>query len=240
MFRLYKCKETLDSYANADKKYEPHIQDSLFSHHESLIAADPKKREIIHKITRVKRFDGQEFLVYASTVEGRDSVYNRLHKFYRDNLGKYIELEIDKINTIDEAFVNNPNMDADFDIDGNLKTSGKSAFKTVIQVLGEHEAYSIPFSAKNLEKLKEKCKDKTSASVAKIEDTTSYFVSRENGITISVTDYESLRDGLFEELFTYGKKSPTKEERQRIDAMASRLSQTTKDEKQLPIMEVVA
>jgi hypothetical protein len=204
-------------YSKIGKEYPDHINDQLYRHFCQLVAWDKNKVERINNITRVKRFDNTEWLIYNQTDEGHDKVYGKKHVFFRSGLGKFLQIDTETVRVPNEEFVNNPTTDIEFDIDGKPKTASEiSMFREVTNVIGEHEAYSIPFTKENLDKLHKKCKDK--GTTQKQDEITSYAVAREGGINILVTDsYEHFRNGDFETLFNYG-GIPSKEERYRIDS----------------------
>ena len=110
-------------------------------------------------------------------------------------------------------------MAAEFDFDNNDRpkdVSKMDLFKEKATIVGEREAYSIPFTKENLDKLHKKCKD--AGRAAKQEEITSYGMTKENDIGILVTgSYEQFRNGDFDTLFNYG-CIPTKEEKERIDS----------------------
>lgn len=218
-FRLYKSPEGVSEYQKIGQSYPDSIQDQIFEHHQQLIAWDPNKTERINGITRVKRFDGSEYLIYSETSEGRDKLYGRRHTFFRNNLGKYIQLDVETVRTPNEEILANPTMAAEFDFDNNDRpkdVSKMDLFKEKATIVGEREAYSIPFTKENLDKLHKKCKD--AGRAAKQEEITSYGMTKENDIGILVTgSYEQFRNGDFDTLFNYG-CIPTKEEKERIDS----------------------
>jgi len=226
-FRLFKCKESEESYTKAQQPYPDHMQDQLYQHHCELIQHDEHKREIIRGLTRVKAYNGNEYLVYSAISEGHDRIYGKLHQFFRSGLGKYTDLQTETINVINEEFQANPTAatDIDFDISGKPKNASNiSAFKTVTNIIGEREAFSIPFTKEAADKLHKKCIDKEDlkkATIVKPEEVTSYAVAKQDGIAITITDtYEHWRDGDFGVLFHYG-CLPSLEDKRRIDAITA-------------------
>lgn len=202
-FKFYKSPEGIAEYQKTGQEYPDHVQDLMFRHHHQLIDWDRNKREIINSVTRVKLWNGEEYLVWSDTSEGVDKVYGRKHTFYRSNLGRYLKIETQTTRIPNPDFQSNPNMEFDLNDssgDGKPKDFGNlSPFKEITNVIGEKEAYSLPFTKANLEDLHKRCIDKA----ANTGELTSYSVSKDIDI-----------------LFNYG-CIPTKSERERIDNMNS-------------------
>lgn len=225
-FKFYKSPEAVNEYLKIGQEYPDHINDLMFRHHHQLIDWDPNKKEVINSLTRVKTFDDSEYLVYSDTSEGVDKIYGRRHTFYRSNVGRYLKIETQKTRIPNPDFVANPSLEYDLNDSNGGKARDYGAispYKEVTNVVGETEAYSLPFTKANLEELRKKCNDKTRYSVAK-----------ESGQTVLVNNFESFRDGDFEQLFNYGGVLD-KSERNRIDNM-NRLRQTAQTTK---VMEAI-
>jgi hypothetical protein len=142
-----------------------------------------KPKEVL-SIKRIKSGEEREYIVYSITEYRLDEALNVKHWFL-PNIGIYpIPRPLYKT---------------------KIGPFGKQE-REVSEILSVDTGYSIPFTRKNMDKIK--------SLGMQIEGKISYLVQLPNGILISVQSFEALRDGVFEELVHWG-RIPNAKERER-------------------------
>lgn len=185
-----RSKEGIDAYANVGLTYPPTLQDEDYDSwvkdtNASELPKYSKHKPIeVTRITRIKIGENEEYITY-NTIEYRlDKALNVTHRT-RTGYGTY------------------PNPVAKYAI-----TPGDYGVqnRTVSEVINNERCYSIPFTPEALDKIRD--------LGLQFEGKVGYSVTSPNGMRLTVSTYEDLRDGSFEELCAVGHKmSPTEKER---------------------------
>ena len=188
-----KSEEGIREYKKIGLSYPDHLQDELYEdwmkqtqgYSEDVAHYyGPYKEKEVHAITRVKTKEGKEYLTYQMMHRRLDEAANLTHR-YLSPIGEY------PIPIPHYAF--------------KQMNFGKME-RTVDEVVSIEKAYSIPFSKKNLDKIRE--------IGLQHEGKVQYSLQLPNSLISFVKSYEDLRDGIFEELAHFT-RIPTDTQRQR-------------------------
>jgi hypothetical protein len=178
--QFIKSPEGVAQYKKIGQSYPSEIMDDLYE--EQFLketTADPKmlaKYGSGHKpievvsITRKKTSEGKEYLYYSKTEYRLDKALNLKHWFYSGH-GKY-PIPHGRYEIVHKDF-------------------GETE-RVLREILSVETGYSIPFTPKNLDKIRD--------LGLSIEGKTQYYLETPNGLTLWVATYNDLRNGQFDEL----------------------------------------
>jgi hypothetical protein len=184
-----KSKEGVAAYSKLGLPYPDEVFDELYEKWLKETSADElskyshHKEKEVTKIVRVKAGDGKEYLLYSFAHHRLDSALN-VKDWWLPNIGKY-PIPTPRYETTTITF-------------------GKQQ-RRIAEVISVEAAYSIPFSSKNLDKIREIGLE----ARGKVQ----YMVEIHNGFKISNASYHDLAEGNFDELVHFG-KIPTSKQRE--------------------------
>jgi len=183
-----KSPEGVATYSKLGLAYDDELFDGLYEKwlHETSAEEDlPKyshhKPKEVTMIKRVRTGDNKEYLVYSLVEYRVDSALNVKH-WWLPNIGKY-PIPIPRYETTTISF-------------------GKQD-RRIAEVQNIDTGYSIPFTKKNLEKIRD--------IGLKYNGKVQYMVETSKGIKMSVATYHDLAEGDFEELVHFTKIPTTKQ-----------------------------
>jgi hypothetical protein len=186
-----KQEEGVKAYADIGRPYPDEVFDGLYEEWLRETSADDlskyshHKTQEISKIIRVRTKDNKEFLVYSLIEYRLDKALNVKH-FWRPNLGRY-PIPIPIYATTDITF-------------------GKQNRK-IVDILNIETGYSIPFTKKNLDKIRD-------IGLIEPNGKVQYMVENPQGLKTSVATYDDLRNEEdFNALVHFG-RSPTTKQRE--------------------------
>src|SRR5215207_3821491 len=140
-------------------------------------------------IYRVRQQGGKEFITWSQR-EVRFTPLGNPESFAKTNMGVYPVLRYQTVREEDKRGIR----------------------RTITRPTGEvYDAYSLSFTVDNLDNLYKDCNDTPDLAMQPGDTmdpvSTHYYVKDlRNGTTITVESYQDLRDGKFEDLYSYGKK----------------------------------
>lgn len=184
MVNYWKSKEGLKEYEKLGKPYENTVWDTDYEQFVNKTRGSDTegktKRQVV-RITRLQAADGGEYIVYDEKETRYDGLGNASKRF-RDNLGTYP--------------IPQGQREIYYDENNNQATR-------LVSITNIETGYSIPFNKAKLDELHKNAVD----NVPQRAGRTQYFVQRINDPPTTVQTYQDLKEGDFEELMKYGKKS---------------------------------
>lgn len=166
------------SYAKLGEEYQPTEQDKHYQYCLKQIESDPKKKETINTMYRIKISENEEYIVYIHTWEGLNPIGSYISVTQTD-VGLYPDFQ-----PIKERYITEDNTYAERVLSKNTNIG-----------------YFIPFTKDQAEELHKLCNDTSSRPGSK----TKYYVDNGGGTLITVNSYKDWRDGEFEDLIENGK-----------------------------------
>ena len=181
----FKSPEGEAAYKEIGLDYPTEMYDNWYAAFQKL-TKNTKEKDYKIYIGQMKRFilkSGEEFLIHDMTEERQDPLGN-IKRFYRGGIGKY----------------GRPIPHYEIKVDPE---QGYEKTKVVTGVDMVEDSYSIPFTAENIDKLTKYTDGSTSYSIQKEDFRT--------GITITIDDFTSWRDGNPIELLRFGHRASSYE-----------------------------
>lgn len=166
------------SYANLGEEYQSTEQDKHYESCLRQIQSDPKKKETINAMYRVKISEGEEYIVYVHTWEGINPIGSYVSVTQTD-VGLYPEFR-----PIKERYITEDNTYAERILSKNTNVG-----------------YFIPFTKDKADELHKLCNDVSGRPGSR----TKYYIDNAGGSLIAVNSYIDWRDGDFEDLLENGK-----------------------------------
>lgn len=227
----WRSDEQVAAYKAIGKPHPDQVFDKNYDEFLMKTARSPRELNqiIIHGVCRVLTQSGEEFLTYSITDRRFDGLGNE-HSFFRSNLGMY--------------HVPIPEYRLKKDEYGYEE-------KYVHGVRGRRVQFSIPFTKKNAEKLRQNCYKtekemiEAAAEREKLAEDKKVIISTSPGVvttyslhkvgtrgTLHIASYSDWLTGDFDTLWRFGYANPTKEEiddlniiDRRTSAVARRMSE---------------
>lgn len=194
MVIYWKSDEGLKAYAKIEQPYPVTEWDKDYDRFIAETKSSDERgrtKRTITRLTRVHGADGKDYIVYSERELRFDDLGNSKKRF-RDNLGQY------------------PQPEGHYSIYYDTNNQQKTKIDSITNI---NTGYFIPFSPKKMDELYKY----TVNDVPQRAGRTEYFVQRINDSLISVESFEDLRDGEFDELAKYGKRTAAwKEEKDKL------------------------
>jgi hypothetical protein len=165
------------AYAALHEEYKPTEQDQYYEHCLRQIQSDPKKKETIIAMSRVRVAEGEEYIVYIHQWEGQNPIGSYVNITQTD-VGLYPNFQ-----PIKERYITEEGTYADRVISKNVSVG-----------------YYIPFTKETANDLHKLCNDITAKAGAK----TKYYIENEGSNKIVINSYNDWVNGDFDDLHENG------------------------------------